>query len=54
VTLPGNISSQRVAEKIGATREAEARNRLIVQGTPTAAVVYSLVPGDALVAAACR
>jgi ribosomal-protein-serine acetyltransferase len=46
VTLPQNFASQRVAEKVGATREAEARNRLMLQGRPTAAVVYSLVPED--------
>lgn len=46
VTLPQNLASQKVAEKIGATREAEARNRIILQGRPTTAVVYSLVPED--------
>ncbi|MBX3726793.1 MAG: GNAT family N-acetyltransferase [Xanthomonadales bacterium] len=46
VTTPGNHASQAVAEKLGATREAVARNRLVVRGVPTAAIVYSLVPED--------
>lgn len=46
VTLRNNRASQSVAERLGATREAEARNRLIFQGQPAAAVVYSLIPGD--------
>ena len=46
VVLPHNTASQRVAEKLGAVREAEARNRLLFQGRPSAAVVYSLIPGD--------
>lgn len=48
VVLPDNRASQRVAEKIGATREVEARNRLMFQGRPSGAVVYSLIPGDLL------
>lgn len=46
VTTPGNHPSQAVAEKLGATREAVARNRLVVRGVPTDALVYSLVPAD--------
>jgi RimJ/RimL family protein N-acetyltransferase len=46
VTLPGNAASQRVAEKLGATREGEFRNRLVVRGEPADAVVFSLVPRD--------
>ncbi len=46
VVLPHNTASRRVAEKLGAIREAEARNRLLFQGHPAAAVVYSLIPGD--------
>src|SRR5690606_25989665 len=38
VALPHNRSSQRVAEKLGAIREVEARNKLIFQGQPTAGV----------------
>ena len=44
--LPHNAASRRVAEKLGAVREVEARNRLVFQGRPAAAVVYSLVPDD--------
>ncbi|MFT3896563.1 MAG: GNAT family N-acetyltransferase [Thermomonas sp.] len=46
VALPGNAASQRVAEKLGATREGTFRNRLVVRGEPAAAVVFSLVPSD--------
>ena len=46
VVLVDNIASHQVAEKLGTTREAEARNRLVFQGRPANAVVYSLVPGD--------
>lgn len=46
VVLPQNLASLRVAEKLGATREAEARNRLRFQGQPAPAIVYSLVPDD--------
>lgn len=46
VALPHNRSSQRVAEKLGATRETVARNRVMFQGRPAAAVVYSLIPDD--------
>ena len=46
VVLPHNTASQRVAEKLGAVREVEARNRVLFQGRPAAAVVYSLIPGD--------
>ena len=46
VALPQNLASQRVAVNAGATREAEARNRLMFQGRPASAVVYSLIPGD--------
>jgi RimJ/RimL family protein N-acetyltransferase len=46
VTLPGNAASQRVAVKLGALREGEFRNRLVVRGEPVGAVVFSLVPRD--------
>lgn len=46
VTLLHNHASQRVAEKLGATREVEARNRLLFQGQPAVGIVYSLIPGD--------
>ena len=46
MTLPGNAASQRVAGKLGATREGEFRNRLVVRGEAVDAVVFSLVPRD--------
>jgi RimJ/RimL family protein N-acetyltransferase len=46
VVLTENLVSHRVAMKLGATRETEARNRLMFQGRPANAVVYSLIPGD--------
>jgi len=46
VALVDNVASRRVAEKLGATFECEARNRLVHNGVPFAAAVYSLVPGD--------
>jgi len=42
----GNRASQRVAEKIGATREGVARNRMLIEGQVHDAVIYSLIPGD--------
>lgn len=41
-----NQASRRLAEKIGATFECVARNRLVIRGQPCAAAVYSLVPGQ--------
>jgi len=41
-----NIPSRRVAERIGATFECLARNRLVFRGEPRAATVFSIVPGD--------
>ena len=46
VAAVGNEASQRVAAKVGATRECVARNRLCVRGRPTDAVVFSLIPSD--------
>ncbi len=46
VTLTHNFASQRIAEALGATRECVARNRLVWQGAPHDAVVYSLIPVD--------
>ncbi|MDW2981174.1 MAG: GNAT family N-acetyltransferase [Rhodanobacter sp.] len=46
VVLPHNTASQRVAEKLGALREVEARNRVLFHGRPERAVVYSLIPDD--------
>ena len=42
----GNHASQRVAEKAGATREGTLRKRLLVNGQPQDAVLYSLVAED--------
>ena len=41
-----NVASQRVADKAGATREGILRKRLLINGTPHDAVLYSLVRGD--------
>ena len=46
VVAPENAASLRVAEKLGATREVLARNRLFVHDRPVDAWVYSLVPGN--------
>lgn len=46
VAADGNVASRRVAERAGATFECVARHRLLLHGVPTAAAVYSLVPGD--------
>ncbi len=46
VAAVGNLPSQRAAEKAGATREGVLRNRLVVQGQSTDAVMFSLLPGD--------
>ncbi len=46
VAAVGNLASQRVAERVGATREAIARNRLRVHGVQHDAVVFSLIPAD--------
>ena len=41
-----NRPSRAVAERVGAVFECVARNRLIVNGSPTAAALYSLTPGE--------
>lgn len=46
VAAEDNRASRAVAVKLGATFECIARNRLFVRGTPLAAAVYSLIPGD--------
>lgn len=48
VVAPENAASLRVAEKLGATREALARNRVVVHDRAIDAWVFSLVPGDAV------
>jgi ribosomal-protein-serine acetyltransferase len=42
----GNHASQRVAEKAGAAREGILRKRLLVNGQPQDAVLYSLIAED--------
>ncbi len=42
----GNIASQRAAEKTGAKREGILRNRSLVHGRSTDAVMFSLIPSD--------
>lgn len=44
VVPQGNLPSQRVAQKTGATFECVARNRLVVNRHSVAAAVYSLIP----------
>ena len=44
VAAVNNFPSRQVAEKVGASFECVARNRLIVFGQPCDAAVYSLVP----------
>lgn len=43
-TLPDNAASQRVAAKLGATREGLVRDRLVVHGAPRDAILFSLRP----------
>ncbi len=44
VTAPDNRASRRVAEAIGASFEATARNRLVSRGAAGDAAIYSLLP----------
>lgn len=46
VIATNNQPSQRVAEKVGATREGILRKRLIVRDRIYDAFMYSLIPGD--------
>ena len=46
VAAVANRASQRVAEKLGATREGVARNRFCFAGEHVDGVVFSLVPAD--------
>jgi RimJ/RimL family protein N-acetyltransferase len=41
-----NAASQRVADKVGATREGRARNRCRARGVQHDAFVYSVIPGE--------
>jgi len=46
VAAVDNVASQRVAEKAGAKREGILRKRLLINGTPRDAVLFSLVRED--------
>src|SRR5437868_8490986 len=46
VAATGNLASQRVAEKVGAVREAVMRKALLLHGIPHDAVLTSLVTED--------
>jgi RimJ/RimL family protein N-acetyltransferase len=46
VAAVGNVASQRVAEKVGATREGILRNRIRVRSVQFDGVGYSLTPAD--------
>lgn len=46
VVATGNKASQRVADKVGATREGVLRNRLVVRDKVYDAVIFSLIPQD--------
>jgi ribosomal-protein-serine acetyltransferase len=46
VAAVGNLRSQRVAEKVGAHRDAVLRKRTIVSGLPADAVLYSILRPD--------
>jgi ribosomal-protein-serine acetyltransferase len=54
VAAVGNLASQRVAAKIGATYEGRARNRLRIHGVQNDAAIFSLIPGDELAASVAR
>jgi RimJ/RimL family protein N-acetyltransferase len=45
-TIPGNVASQRVAEKVGYKREGLLHGYAEVRGKRTDAVMYSLSPAD--------
>ena len=44
VIRPDNLPSRRVAEKVGATLESIARNRIVSYGKPWEGAIYSLIP----------
>ena len=46
VVAVGNKASQRVAAKVGATREGILRNRIVVHDKIHDAVMFSIIPGD--------
>ena len=46
VMATANAASQRVAEKLGATREGVLRNRILIHDQVHDAVMFSLIPSD--------
>lgn len=44
VVAVGNTASEKVAQKAGALHEGIARNRLVIDGRPVPAHMFSLVP----------
>jgi RimJ/RimL family protein N-acetyltransferase len=46
VTDPDNAPSQRVAEKVGFTREGVLRSHMVFKGARRDTVMYSLLPGE--------
>jgi RimJ/RimL family protein N-acetyltransferase len=46
VVAVGNLRSQRVAERLGAHRDAVLQKRIILDGLPTDAVLYSILRPD--------
>ena len=48
VVATGNTASQRVAEKVGATREGILKNRLLIRDQVHDAVMFSLIPSDGI------
>jgi ribosomal-protein-serine acetyltransferase len=46
IVATGNIPSQGVAMKIGASREGRLRKRLVVRDHVYDAIIFSLIPGD--------
>ncbi len=48
VIATANLASQRVAEKSGAVREGLLRNRIVVRDKVHDAIMYSIIPSDAL------
>lgn len=47
VVAEGNTASMRVAKRAGARHECVARNRLVINGVPSPAHIFSLVPSNA-------
>ena len=45
-TLPGNVASERVAERAGFTREGVLRQYAVMKGERTDITMFSLLPGE--------